>query len=57
MPTKVSFSWPFKWSQSASVGYTVKGQGIIDAPCKEGKTLKAVADEAGSSHSAVSKHI
>lgn len=39
MPTKVSFSWAIKWSRSASVGYTVKGQGIVDAPCKEGKTL------------------
>lgn len=33
------------------------GQASVDAPYKEGRTLKALDEEAGCSHRALSKHI
>ncbi len=52
-------------SQSSSVGYTIMGKTadltVVQrrplTPCKEGKTQKVIAKEAGCSQSSVSKHI
>ncbi len=67
LKTPAKFSWAFKMvSQFGSLGYTITGKAadlavvqktIIDTLHKEGKPQTFIAKEAGSSRSAVSKHV